>query len=132
MDVVIGELVPDKSNMMNAYILHTRCTHSNGSTTPHRCRFNGDDLTSIINYWRFFDVFLGVTFDDAKDLTIRAKRMAASLEMDDGVTVFKEVIPHDVCLLGSMAMLTHMELRYWDDQGHEHYVDITPKSDVSS
>jgi len=129
MEIITGDLVPDRRSMMDTFVLHTQCTHTNDTESSHRTRFG--DTQSLQQYWGFLSNFKDKPFTDAEVLTKLVKQAAVDvgLKESEGVDVFRSIIPHDNGQLGSHAVLSTMYVRYWDDVGHEHYVDVVENDD---
>lgn len=125
MKLVIGELIPDKRNFLKTYMLHTECKHGNESLSTHRLRFSEERKDSLIHHFLFLSTFINKDMSNGKEVTEFAIAEGSKLDIENGPELVTNVIPRDNKYLGMLATLIKMNITYFDENGHEHYVQIS-------
>ena len=125
MKLNIQGLIPDKRNFLNTYMLYTECKHGNDSNTTHRLRFSKEREESLIRHFMFLSTFIDKDMSNGKEVTDSAIAEATKLDIANGQDIITNVIPRDNKYLGMLATLVKMNITFFDEDGHEHYVQIS-------
>jgi len=73
----------------------------------------------------FLSKFMNKDMSNGKEVTDSAIAEGEALDIVNGQEIITSVIPRDNKYLGMLAMLVKMNITYFDEDGHEHYVQIS-------